>query len=161
MSESIYEEFGPTRQDRKRLMQRLCRQRFHERNPDYIKTYRDKWRSDNPDYTKQCYAKHRDVWIARSNQWQRDNPTKVAQRNRLRATSHRRSKPLWANQEAMDLIYTKRDELNALWGTKFQVDHIVPLQGDSVCGLHCEDNLQLLEKSLNCEKRHFHWPDMP
>lgn len=34
------------------------------------------------------------------------------------------------------------------------VDHIIPInpRDTSVCGLHCWDNLQLLDRNLNSEK---------
>lgn len=40
------------------------------------------------------------------------------------------------------------------------VDHIVPLQSDSVCGFHTEQNLQLLVASDNSMKGNHWWPDM-
>jgi len=35
---------------------------------------------------------------------------------------------------------------------KVEVDHIIPIRGKNVCGLHCEDNLQLMTKPANCAK---------
>jgi hypothetical protein len=43
----------------------------------------------------------------------------------------------------------------------FAVDHIVPLQGKIVCGLHTWENLQLVAPSLNSKKCNRFWPDMP
>ena len=52
-------------------------------------------------------------------------------------------------------IYKKAHELGA------QVDHIVPLQSDIVCGLHCICNMQILSKKENASKGNRWWPDMP
>lgn len=73
-------------------------------------------------------------------------------------TRNRRSRskviPGWCERDLIKQLYTKRDELNTLWNTTLQVDHIIPLnpKDDSVCGLHCWANLQLLDAPLNNSK---------
>lgn len=37
-------------------------------------------------------------------------------------------------------------------GIKHEVDHIIPLQGKSICGFHCPQNLQIITESENCSK---------
>ncbi len=63
--------------------------------------------------------------------------------------------PLWANQEEIGIVYQKAREFG------LQVDHVVPLQSDIVCGLHVHANLQLLHPFDNRSKLNRHWPDMP
>ena len=54
--------------------------------------------------------------------------------------------PPWANLEAIKAIYQEA----AIKG--LTVDHVVPLRGKYVSGLHVENNLQLLTKSENSRK---------
>lgn len=42
-----------------------------------------------------------------------------------------------------------------------EVDHIVPIKSDIVCGLHCIDNFQLMTREDNARKGNRFWPDMP
>ena len=55
-----------------------------------------------------------------------------------RTTIHRNQMPLWACSFTMGVMYNAARKCNLV------VDHIVPLKSSVVCGLHCEDNLQLL-----------------
>ena len=53
--------------------------------------------------------------------------------------------PAWADQEKIKEIYSNCPE-------GYQVDHILPLQGELVSGLHVPENLQYLTKSENSIK---------
>lgn len=53
--------------------------------------------------------------------------------------------PIWANKEKIKQIYDSCPK-------NYHVDHIVPLQGNLVSGLHVENNLQYLPKEENLRK---------
>jgi hypothetical protein len=61
--------------------------------------------------------------------------------------------PRWANKHVIAGIYKKCKELSSATGIPHQVDHIIPLRGKTVCGLHVESNLQILPASENLRKR--------
>lgn len=61
----------------------------------------------------------------------------------------------WANKTEMRKFYELAEERFLETGIKHEVDHIIPLAGKNVCGLHNEFNLQVLTKDENRKKRNF------
>jgi hypothetical protein len=114
-----------------------------------------------------AYARNADLVCKKTNAYKKINAEKVKITNRKHFENNRelyrnrdmnriarkqQAIPLWFEQEKVALVYKKAKE----WG--FEVDHIVPLKGKNVCGLHCWANLQLLDSSLNCSKGNRKYP---
>jgi hypothetical protein len=54
--------------------------------------------------------------------------------------------PAWADPKAIEAVYVEAARLG------LEVDHVIPLKGKQVCGLHIEGNLVLLTKLENLKK---------
>ena len=61
--------------------------------------------------------------------------------------------PPWANGAAIRAIYAEARRLTRETGIQHHVDHVIPLQGEFVTGLHVETNLQILPAADNIKKR--------
>lgn len=77
--------------------------------------------------------------------WRANNPGMSAYYSRKYMLSREQRTPIWADYAAIYEIYK-----NCPPG--YTVDHIVPLHGKTVSGLHVENNLQYLTKSDNSAK---------
>lgn len=111
---------------------------YRERHPEALEREAERlkqYRAENPERFKQYdqtkYQRHY---------------AKIVQRVRLRELSLQQRTPTWANREAIDAIYAEAQRMN------MTVDHIVPLRGKTVSGLHVENNLQLLTREENARK---------
>jgi len=85
------------------------------------------------------------------------NPIAKAKRaaNEMRRYAKKKNAvPLWFNDSEVKYIYKLARERN------LEVDHIVPLTSNKVCGLHVQDNLRCIPKIMNIKKSNKYWPDM-
>ena len=60
--------------------------------------------------------------------------------------------PKWADIEKIKAFYIELERLTKETGILHEVDHIIPLQGKFVSGLHVHNNLQILTRSENRSK---------
>ena len=81
----------------------------------------------------------------RSHIWILKNKKRLNARNALRQANKIQATPLWSNIEKIKQFY-----LNCPKG--HVIDHIIPLNGVGVCGLHIPYNLQYLTPKENSSK---------
>ena len=73
----------------------------------------------------------------------------------LRDRRNRQATPKWLTKEHKQQIvdtYELMRDCRAVTGEDYHVDHIVPLRGENICGLHVPWNLQVLPAYVNLSK---------
>ena len=108
---------------------------------------------------KHYYAENKNKILARKKVYRQEHPDKINAKVAARKAQKMRATPSWADKECIAGMYKLASIFNST-GINVHVDHIVPLKSNTVCGLHCEANLQLLPSSDNISKGNRHWPDM-
>jgi len=121
-----------------------------------------KHREELLEYRKEYYEANKEDWTKRFLKAYYNNKKKYADRakkdrgkfpgrHRACTAKYRASKlqatPLWADLDKIKKIYEKAVLMEGM-----EVDHIIPLQNNLVCGLHCENNLQILPMVKNRSK---------
>jgi hypothetical protein len=114
-------------------------------HPDYMKYYsqiqkevvvraKTNWAEDNAE-------KKREQW----RNWYQQNKEKQRIKHQFEKTEKLKRMPSWADKEAIAEFYRNCPEGH-------HVDHIIPLRGKTVSGLHVLENLQYLPAKENLSK---------
>lgn len=90
---------------------------------------------------KMYYASRKDIWDT----YYDNNKSDYLARNAARRAIVKQQTPAWADLSAIKEIYK-----NCPIG--YHVDHIIPLKGKNICGLHVQNNLQYLLAENNLKK---------
>jgi hypothetical protein len=104
---------------------------------------------------KQRYKADPTTEIQKVREWQKLNSNKVNATQAKRRANKLRATPKWLTAEQLLKIkefYTLAVHLEKQTGIKHHVDHIIPLQGITICGLHVPWNLQVLTAKNNISK---------
>jgi hypothetical protein len=126
---------------------------------DHVEVLRDKcsrWRKSNPEKSRrsniQWKIEHRERSRSTSMAWKKANPGKVVAQIALRKARKIQATPSWADLQLISDIYDFAAFRSRREGIKYHVDHVLPLKGENVCGLHIENNLVILPATENIRK---------
>jgi hypothetical protein len=117
------------------------------------------WRKKNPKSVKQHnatqYLNHSEKIKAGVKNWSKNNPVKMLVYTRANQAKRNMRNPKWLSPDDKWMI-EQAYELAALrtktFGFSWHVDHILPLQGKTVSGLHTPYNLQVIPGAENVRK---------
>lgn len=143
----------------------MSRQNYADNREYKLQYYKDHYqeiKEDQKAYYQERYDANpelRKQIAENSRQWRQDNSDGVAAQCAHRRARKLEATPNWADLKAIAEIYTKCAEITKRTGIKHQVDHIIPLTSDLVCGLHVESNLQILTADENNKKNNSFDPD--
>lgn len=120
---------------------------WKEANKDKVAAYDKEWQEKNKDKKAKNYKK-----------WQQNNKGSVNAYNSKRRADEKAATPSWADLDKIKSLYNVAQYFDWISGgfVKHHVDHIVPLRGRNVCGLHVENNLQILIDKDNLRKSNNH-----
>ena len=108
------------------------------------KQYAKKYRIENNEQIKQTIA-----------QWGKNNKDKRLASVLKYKYFKAKATPLW-DSELTEFVTEEAAHLcrirEQITGFKWHIDHVIPLQGKNVCGLHVWNNLQLLPAKINQSK---------
>lgn len=126
---------------------------WRTRNPGAFRDWYATNKEKRAEYWQAWYADNRDARAASYSEWGKKNPHI---RNALiakRRSAKKNATPAWANLNAIAEFYREAARLTKETGIRHEVDHIIPLQSEIICGLHVENNLQILTRSENARKK--------
>ena len=118
-----------------------AKRRYYEQNKEVVMARAQERSPEERRFHKKAYKlKHPDLYRALT---------------KSRRRKHRNATPKWLSQEqkrAMRQLYIDAMTVTRITGTPYVVDHIIPLNGDTVSGLHVPWNLRVITREENLRK---------
>lgn len=163
--EKAFEFFGKlsSSQDGYRHICKSCRKGEHTNRYEATKDEWNKrsieWRKANSDKAKAIWEtyrkKHKDERYANKREWAKNNKAVVNAYNRKRHADKQQRVPKWLTDFDilhMECLYQVAAMRTKESGYSWHVDHIIPLNGKNVSGLHCPSNLRVIPATENLRK---------
>jgi len=104
---------------------------------------------------REYYEKNKESVLEGTRDWNRRNPGRQSALDAKARCKKNNRVPTWLTPkdfEVMSRFYVEAARLTESTGIKYVVDHIIPLNGRYVSGLHVPTNLQIMTSGENSAK---------
>ena len=134
------------------------RERYYQDKPRYLADRKEYYKNNKDKIIASVLnwrSKNREKTIQYTKNWERENPERKLATVTARRMRKRRAMPKWLSAIHMAQIQELYDVAAACYaqtGIRHHVDHIFPIKGDNVSGLHVPWNLRVLSAEENLSK---------
>jgi hypothetical protein len=139
----------------------MCRKNkeYRDKNKEEILAKKRKRYEENREKllarNKEQYVKHKEKRLARGKEWAKENKEKVRAYWGKRRADKRNRTPKWISKDDLWILENAYELANIrsnMFGFNWHVDHIIPLRGKAVSGLHVPNNIQVVPATWNLRK---------
>ena len=155
---------------------------YHSKSAEERSAIHKKWRKKNPQYkdrakaryssekrrefynrsredvlraSSEYYKNNKEHILSRISKYRKENKDKCSYWLSIHRAKKSMATPKWLNDEHLSQIkelYLESKRMSLIKGEPYEVDHIVPLKNDMVCGLHVPWNLRIVSRTENRKK---------
>ena len=131
--------------------QRLCKECHALKNAEWLKANHETESPKRNEYRRAYYVKNKEQELVKLHAYYRQNYDKYYEKMVWRSRRVRKATPPWADREKIKAIYKEAASMRSK-GLDVSVDHVIPIAGKLVCGLHVHSNLEIIKSADNKSK---------
>jgi hypothetical protein len=130
---------------------------YRNENKEKYQAITKKWKQANKEraleLNRESYIRCRSKRLEDGKKWRLNNKELRRYYRANRRATKKQATVIWADKDKIKGYYRIARFLTELNPNEpYEVDHIVPLVHTSICGLHCDDNLQVIPQIENRRK---------
>jgi len=132
---------------------------YYQENKEKLDLKKKQWKLDNKEYLsrkrKERYEANKEIELAKTKIYRQNNKPKLNAKAASERAAKKQATPKWLkvdHKTFIEIQYQMAKLLEDRMGVEYHVDHIHPLQNESVCGLHVPWNLRVIPAVDNIRK---------
>lgn len=128
-------------------------QRWMADNREHRAAYLRAWFDENREHRAAWRKANAEALAQSFKLWAANNRDRMLAKSARRRAALLERTPVWVNHDDFLPVYAQREAMSRATGIEHHVDHIVPLRGELVSGLHVPWNLQVIPAAANKSKK--------